>query len=155
MVLSLYLLWRAIAEVRLPFFLLGGLAMALAAMTRSEGLFLLVPLLLWSFWRGTGIVRVMAPGTPREASALRRKLLLGVMLAVGVFPALLVLASLFWFRGHAPWELVRTKPLEFVEHVAPRGPGKALRPRCGGLRGVRHAVGRKWSDCSPPPCSRA
>ena len=37
------------------------------------------------------------------------------MLAVGVFPALLVLASLFWFRGHAPWELVRTKPLGFFE----------------------------------------
>ena len=43
-----------------------------------------------------------------------RKLLLGVVLCVGVFPALLVLAALFWFRGHAPWELVRTKPLEFV-----------------------------------------
>ena len=37
-------------------------------------------------------------------------------LALSVFPALLVLASLFWFRGHSPWELVRTKPLEFIEH---------------------------------------
>ena len=52
MVLALYLSWRAVTEVRLPFFLLGGLALALAAMTRLEGLFLLVPLLLWSFQRG-------------------------------------------------------------------------------------------------------
>ncbi len=37
-----------------------------------------------------------------------------MILAVGIFPALLVLASLFWFRNYAPWEMVRTKPLEFV-----------------------------------------
>ncbi len=112
MMLSLYLLWRAITEVRLPFFLLGGLALALAAMTRSEGLFLLVPLLLWSFWRGT-----RTHHAPRDeyVPALRRKLVLGVMLAVGVFPALSVLAVLFWFRNHAPWEMVRTMPFGFVE----------------------------------------
>jgi len=52
---------------------------------------------------------------PREASATRRKMLLGVVLAVGIFPSLLVLASLFWFRGNAPWELVRTYPLRFIE----------------------------------------
>ena len=39
---------------------------------------------------------------------------------MGVFPALLVLAALFWFRGHAPWELVRTKPLELCRPVVPR-----------------------------------
>ena len=53
MALSLYLLWRAVAEVRLSLFLLGGLAMAMAAMTRTEGLFLLMPLLLWA-WKGAG-----------------------------------------------------------------------------------------------------
>ena len=134
MMLSLYLLWRATTEVRLALFLLGGLAMAMAVMTRSEGLFLLVPLLFWSFRRGNCAARdprvefayrpgtrqktraCQVPGARRDecASALRRKRILGVMLAVGVFPALLVLASLFWFRGHAPWELVRTKPLDFV-----------------------------------------
>ena len=41
-------------------------------------------------------------------------LLLGAMLAAGVLPAVLVLAALFWFRGHAPWELIRTKPLDFI-----------------------------------------
>ena len=54
LVLSLYLLWRAAAEVRLRFYLTGGLAMAMAVMTRSEGLFLLVPLFLWSWKRGAG-----------------------------------------------------------------------------------------------------
>ena len=119
LVLSLYLLWRATSEVRLSFFFLGGLAMALAAITRSEGLFLLVPLLFWSFRRRR---THHAPGDGMHhaerdeyVAAPRRKLLLGVTLAVGVFPALLVLAALVWFRGHAPWELVRTKPLEFVE----------------------------------------
>ena len=111
-VLSLYLLWRAISELRLPLFLGGGLAMALAAMTRSEGLFLLVPLVLWSIRRGNGAHRAERDA---QASALRRRLLLGVMLAAGVLPALLVLAALFWFRGHAPWELIRTKPLDFIE----------------------------------------
>ena len=67
MVLSLYLLWRAVTEVRLPLFLSGGLALALAAMTRSEGLFLLVPLLLWSFWRDRAPSRSRAD-TPWKAS---------------------------------------------------------------------------------------
>ncbi|MGA2253901.1 MAG: glycosyltransferase family 39 protein, partial [Thermoguttaceae bacterium] len=114
MVLSLYLLWRAITEVRLSLFLFGGLGVAMAAMTRSEGWFLIVPLVLWSYWRGRASAEIVL-GTPRETSAMRRKLVLGVMLAVGVFPSLLVLASLFWFRENAPWELVRTNPLRFVE----------------------------------------
>jgi hypothetical protein len=114
LVLSLYLLWRAIAEVRLPLFVLGGVAMAMATLTRSEGLFLLAPLLLGSVWRGRALAAIPRDA-PREASALRRKLALGLLLAVGVFPALLVLASTFWFRGHAPWELIRTRPLGLVE----------------------------------------
>jgi hypothetical protein len=114
MALALYLLWRAVTEVRLWLFLLGGLAVAMAVMTRSEGMFLLVPLGLWSFWRGRAPVAIAA-GTPRKASAMRRKLVLGLILAVGVFPSLLALASLFWFRDNAPWELVRTYPLKFVE----------------------------------------
>ena len=35
----LYWLWRAVGEVRLRFFLFGGLALALAVITRSEGFF--------------------------------------------------------------------------------------------------------------------
>ena len=106
MALSMYLLWRAVAEARLPFFLLAGLAMAMAAMTRSEGLFLLLPLLLWSFRRGNRTHHAPRDGMHHAerdeyVGALRRRLLLGAMLAVGVFPALLLLASLFWFRGHA------------------------------------------------------
>ena len=139
MVLALYLLWRAVRELRLPLFLLGGLALAMAMMTRSEGLFLLVPLLLWSCRRG------------KCTPSLRRKLVLGVVLALGVLPALLVLAALFWFRGHAPWELVRTKPLGFVEQWVQAG--LAGLSACDAAdSGMRR---RPCSHGSPPPCSRA
>ena len=132
--LSLYLLWRATSEVRLPLFLGSGLAMAMAVMTRSEGLFLLVPLLLWSFRTHH------AAGAPRPASAGKR--LLGAILAVGTFPALLVLASLFWFRGHAPWELVRTHPLTFVEHWIQGGWARLS----GGAQADAAASGMGWAE---------
>ena len=50
-VLSLYLLWRAVTEVRLWLFIAAGVTIALAAAMRFEGLLLLVPLGLWSCWR--------------------------------------------------------------------------------------------------------
>jgi 4-amino-4-deoxy-L-arabinose transferase-like glycosyltransferase len=49
--LSLYLLWRAAAELSFTYYALAGLSIALAVLTRFEGLFLLVPLLGWSIAR--------------------------------------------------------------------------------------------------------
>lgn len=50
-VLSLYLLWRAISEVRLGFFLAAGIATTLASLIRTEGFLLIVPFTLWSICR--------------------------------------------------------------------------------------------------------
>ena len=50
-VLSLYLLWRAVTEVRLWLFIAAGVTIPLAAAMRFEGLLLLIPLGLWSCWR--------------------------------------------------------------------------------------------------------
>ena len=66
-----------------PFFLLGGLTMPMATMTRSEGLFLLVPLLLWSF---CAELVPLTRSVMKHVAAPRRRLPMGVMLAVAVFP---------------------------------------------------------------------
>jgi hypothetical protein len=84
---AIYLLWRAVTEVRYGFFLAAGAAILLATMTRIEGLFLLIPLVFWTFWRF------------RALETDRRKLLLGVVLSVAFFPAILVLVNLVWLCG--------------------------------------------------------
>ncbi len=63
--MSFYLGYRATTESRLRFFVLGGLTMALAVHTRSEGWLLLGPLLLWSVvnaWRRRSQVGKLAFG---------------------------------------------------------------------------------------------
>jgi hypothetical protein len=109
--LSLYLLWRAVTELRVWLAVAAGGAMALAAMTRMEGALLLVPLGLWSLARGWG------------RPQLRWRLVLGGLLCVCVYPLLLGLVSDAWFRSQAPWQLVRTEPLELArDWVRPGNP---------------------------------
>lgn len=100
--LALYLLWRAVSEVRLGFFALGGAAMVLALLTRVEGLFLLIPLLLWSGWRWFALRRG------------RGRLVLGVCLALFACPLLLLLINLTWLRHYPHWEISRLKPFEIA-----------------------------------------
>jgi hypothetical protein len=101
--LSLYLLWRAVTEVRLRWFACGGLAVVLAFLTRVEGLFLLIPLLLWSGWRLAALGRG------------RWRLALGVALAVLIFPALFVLINVTWLYRHPHWEFSRLRPFEIAQ----------------------------------------
>ena len=49
--LSLYLVWRAVTELRWTLHLAAGAAIALACLTRFEGLVLYVPLAAWSWWQ--------------------------------------------------------------------------------------------------------
>ena len=51
LVLTLYLGWRAVLELKPWLFLAAGVAWALAAHTRTEGLLLAAPLGLWWFFR--------------------------------------------------------------------------------------------------------
>jgi len=79
--LTLYLLWRAVTEVRLTWFLAAGVPLVLTLLTRFEGLVLVIPLVLWTFWRLIAL------------ESARARLLLGAILCVVAIPALAVLAA--------------------------------------------------------------
>jgi len=98
--LAIYWLWRAATEVRLRYYLAGGAAVALAALTRVEGLFLLIPLTLWTMWR----LAALEP-------AHRKNLALYVALCCAVFPALLAVANLGLLSSHSDWVAMRSRPL--------------------------------------------
>lgn len=97
-VLAIYLLWRAVTEVRHGYFVAAGATILLASLTRIEGLFLLIPLVLWTFWRFLSLQQS------------RRKLLLGAALCVGLFPLLVALVNVIWVCGHSGFTAVRLDP---------------------------------------------
>lgn len=99
---TLYLAWRAITEVRWWLFGLGGLAFGLSCLTRFEGLFLIIPVVLWSVHRAVAL---------REG---RWRVILGGTTILALFPAILLAANLLWLRGNPHWELFRTRPLQLV-----------------------------------------
>ena len=102
--LAIYWLWRAATEVRYGCFLAAGVAIALASLTRIEGMFLLVPLTLWTFWRW----RALTGGPlPTGEGTAHRQLLLGAILCVGFFPLLLALINVLWLCGHSGWTMIR------------------------------------------------
>jgi hypothetical protein len=91
--LAVYLLWRAVLEVRLGLFAAAGVAMSLAVHTRVEGWFLLVPWLLWSGWR----FHALESG--------RLKLASGAALGLLMIPLLILVVNLTWLRHHSQWEI--------------------------------------------------
>jgi 4-amino-4-deoxy-L-arabinose transferase-like glycosyltransferase len=101
--LAIYWMWRAVTEVRYAFFIAGGAAITLASLTRIEGLFLLIPLTLWAFWRF------------RSLQTDRKRLVLGVILCVVAFPSLLVLANLGLLLSHSGWAAFRFAPLARIQ----------------------------------------
>ncbi len=98
--LAIYWLWRAVSEVRLGYFIVGGAAVAMASLTRIEGLLLLIPLMLWTFWRFLALEK-----------SERRRLAFYVVLCVVVFPAILALANLGLQVGQSGWTAMRLRPL--------------------------------------------
>ncbi len=112
--LAIYWLWRAVTEVHYGYFVAAGMAIILASLTRFEGLFLLIPLTLWAFWRftalsgrqratcGAGVSPAQATGAAPPQN-YRKKLLLGVVFCVVVFPALLLAINVGWACGHSGW----------------------------------------------------
>jgi hypothetical protein len=101
--LSIYCLWRAVTEVRYGYFIATGTAITLAALTRVEGLFLLIPLVLWTFWR------YLALRTDRK------KLLVGAVLCVMAFPLLLAAVNAAILYEHLGWTTIRVSPLARVQ----------------------------------------
>jgi hypothetical protein len=98
--LSICLAWRAVVELRWHLFVAAGLSIALASLTRFEGLVLLVPLALWTALRAAG-------GS--------RRAVLGAIIATAILPLLLVAIGTFWLRDHSLRQLVREQPLEIAE----------------------------------------
>ncbi|HXT57382.1 MAG TPA: glycosyltransferase family 39 protein, partial [Pirellulales bacterium] len=99
---SLYAAWRAVAEVRLSWFLLSGAAFTLALHTRFEGWFLYLPLAWWSACR----YFALAHG--------RWRIALGVSAALTVCPVALVVVNLTWLACQPHWELGNFGRLEYV-----------------------------------------
>lgn len=99
----LYLLWRAVIELRLVYFLAAGLTATLALNTRFEGWLLLVPLAMWPLWRGW-----------REPQT-RRQLALGVALCLFVYPAFLLTLNVTWLRDQPRWEFGNFQRLQYVQ----------------------------------------
>lgn len=119
--LALYLLWRAATEVRYVWFIAGGAAFTLATLTRFEGLFLLIPITCWMFWRY------------RALQTDRKKLLIGAALSIALFPTLLMLASVVFAGGHASFasshitRVARILPwAESLFHHSSASPGAGL-----------------------------
>ncbi len=116
--LAIHWMWRGVTEVRHRWFIAAGGAIILASLTRIEGVFLLTPLALWTFWRWRALKKVSGTFfakrflTPFSA---RGKLLLGAALCVTVFPALLLLVNLIWLHGRFGWTLLRLDPVARVQ----------------------------------------
>lgn len=103
--LALYSSWRAVEELTLRWYLIAGLAIALAAHTRFEGWFLYLPLAAWSVAR---MVRGEAAGVAW------RRIAAGVLLCVVVSPLLVVLINVTLLRGLPRWELGNFERLDYV-----------------------------------------
>lgn len=100
--LSVYLMWRAVTEVRLWLFCAAGLTVALSVTTRVEGLFLGFPLVLWSLWRWRWL---------REG---RGRLVLGLAAALLALPVLLLLVNVTFLHGLRHFEITRSEPLKLA-----------------------------------------
>ena len=96
---AIYCLWRAVTEVRHLFFFTAGALILLATLTRVEGLLLLIPLALWTFWRWSAL------------ETERGKLLLGATVCVAAFPLLIASINAVVFYEHFGWSTVRLRPL--------------------------------------------
>ncbi len=86
-VLSIYLAWRAISEVRLSFFLFAGIAVTISALIRTEGFLLVIPFVLWSIYRWWFL------------QENRWRLAIGASVVFFVFPAILIASSFFVLKG--------------------------------------------------------
>ena len=93
--LTVYLAWRAVLELKPWLFAAAGVALALAIHTRTEGLLLLAPLVLWAVFRWPAV------------GGHRLRLALGGLLCLAMIPAWVLLMNVTLLRGHS-WVLVHS-----------------------------------------------
>jgi hypothetical protein len=103
--LSLYLLWRAVTELRWAWYVSAGAAIALACLTRFEGLVLFAPLAIWSWWQG------------RDGQASVRRLIPAGLVCASIYPISLMLIGSLWFHVRTA-DLIRTQPVALAQDWA-------------------------------------
>ena len=103
--LSLYLLWRAVTELRWGWYLAAGTAIALACLTRFEGLVLFISLAAWTWWR------------LRDGNASRGRLLAAGLVCASIYPLSLMLANALLIHGRTTY-LVRMEPVALAQDCA-------------------------------------
>jgi len=106
--LSLYLIWRATAEARWPWFVATGAALTLAVHLRSEAWLLVLPLFGWAAWRWF------------ENPARRRRLVAGTLVSLAMIPATIVVVNLTVLADHPRWEWGCMRPVACVRQWAER-----------------------------------
>lgn len=115
---TLFAGWQAVSRVSRWWYVLAGCGFTLALFTRFEGWFLLLPLVLWTWWRW-GALRVG-----------RGRLVQGAVLGALALPLLVVATNLTWLRDKPGWELGSFQRLQYVvlwaKSLAPAPKSNAL-----------------------------
>ena len=122
---SVYLLWRAMTELRWRWFLAAGATIALACLTRSRrtgavfavGRLVAVAARSGVGWTSESVTR--SPdglGGPTYKSVFLR-LLLGGLVCVSVYPLALLAINRLWYHGNVAG-LVRTQPVDLARDWA-------------------------------------
>ena len=111
---SVYLLWLAINELRWRWFLASGVTIALACLTRFEGL------ALFAFWppgRCGGQDIGHSTGSMEIEQSRSLRLLIGGLMCVAMYPLSLLYVNCLWYHGNVTG-LVRTQPVELARDWA-------------------------------------
>jgi hypothetical protein len=132
--LSIYLLWRGVTEVRIGWFLAAGVTTTLSWLTRFEGLFLFIPLTLWTFWRW------------RALTTARPRLVLGAVLSVVALPAVVLAINLVFLRGHDQFALSRLRPLSLAQTWVAWVLGKPVQSAAGIVEEVGSPAGVPFAE---------
>ena len=104
-ILTLYLTWRAVVDMRVRWFLAAGAALTLTVHTRTEGWLLLIPWIGWFVGR-LSVRGISAPGCYR--------LVAGTILGLAMIPLSVAIVNVTWLREHPHWELVRADHVQIV-----------------------------------------
>jgi hypothetical protein len=126
--ISIFLLWLAVTELRWRWYLASGVTIALACLTRFEGLALYLLLAAWSVWRtrqGAGSREqgaersLLSPPSPLalHPSSPAPRLLLGGLMCLAIYPLSLLYVNCLWNHGSVAG-LVRTQPVELARDWA-------------------------------------
>jgi len=135
--LAIYWLWRAVTEVRYAYFIAAGTAIILASLTRIEGLFLLIPL------DAMDLLALRGASGP-----IARKLLLGAVLCLVVFPALLATVNIGWMCGHFRLGGAAVESIGPHRAVASVDPGPCPRPTWIPESWRSRSASAEWSGSS-------